>query len=121
MQLVCWEATNLPQIQIHRMDRIERLKEFLHTAPTDLFVLHALGLEYIKIGNELLAQQQFEQVLLLDEGYIGSYYHLAKLFERTGQEEAAIATYQKGMDKAKAAGDNHALSELRSAFEELTF
>ncbi|RYY94825.1 MAG: hypothetical protein EOO11_17090, partial [Chitinophagaceae bacterium] len=59
-------------------------------------------------------------LLARDPGYVGSYYHLAKLLERQGNEAAAIAVYEKGMDTAKAAGDNHAFSELRSAHEELT-
>ena len=57
----------------------------------------------------------------IDENYIGSYYHLAKLLERTGDTEKAIAIYEKGMLKAKEKGEQHALSELRSAYEELTF
>jgi Tfp pilus assembly protein PilF len=60
---------------------------------------------------------------LLDRepGYIGSYYHLAKLLERIGETGEAIRVYEKGMEESKKAGDDHSLSELRSAFEELTF
>jgi Tfp pilus assembly protein PilF len=103
------------------MDRIERLKEFLATNPADNFVQHALALEYIKIGDEESAASLFRQVLERDENYVGSYYHLAKLLERTGDEAGAILVYEKGMQKAKEAGDNHAYSELRSAYEDLTF
>ena len=55
------------------------------------------------------------------EGYIGSYYHLAKLLERNDKTEEAIAVYEKGMEEAKKAGDNHAFGELRGAWEEMTF
>jgi Tfp pilus assembly protein PilF len=103
------------------MDRIDRLKEFLATAPQDCFVKHALALEYIKIGDDATAKQLFEEVLQTDENYIGSYYHLAKLLERTEQIEEAISVYEKGMAKAKEKGEQHAFSELRSAYEELTF
>ncbi len=103
------------------MERIERLNQFLVSAPNDCFVKHALGLEYVKLGNEAAAKQQFEEVLLINENYIGTYYHLAKLLERIGNEEKAINVYETGMEKAKAAGDNHAFSELRSAYEDLTF
>ena len=48
-------------------------------------------------------------------------YHYAKLLERVGNEELAISVYEQGMEKSKAAGDNHTFSELRSAYEELTF
>jgi hypothetical protein len=41
--------------------------------------------------------------------------------ERIGETNEAIKVYEKGMEVAKNLGDNHSLSELRSAFEELTF
>jgi uncharacterized membrane protein (DUF106 family) len=43
------------------------------------------------------------------------------LLERIGETNAAIKVYEKGMEEAKKAGDNHSLGELRSAFEELIF
>jgi Tfp pilus assembly protein PilF len=103
------------------MDRIARLKEFLQANPADNFLKHALALEYIKIDDDSTAQRIFEEILTQDPGYIGSYYHLAKLLERTGDTNAAIQWYEKGMEAAKKAGDQHALGELRSAYEELTF
>ena len=93
----------------------------LESQPADPFLQHALALEYIKTGNEEAARLLFEEILNRDPGYIGSYYHLAKLFERTGETEAALEVYEKGMEAAKKAGENHALSELRSAWEELSF
>ena len=103
------------------MDRIARLKEFLQANPADNFLKHALALEYIKIDDDSTAQRIFEEILTQDPGYIGSYYHLAKLLERTGDTNAAIQWYEKGMEAAKKAGDHHALGELRSAYEELMF
>ena len=103
------------------MDRIEKIKEMMAGNPRDSFLCHALALEYIKLGNDSDARKLFESILENEPGYIGSYYHLAKLLERIGETEAAIKVYEKGMEEAKKAGDNHSLSELRSAFEELTF
>jgi Tfp pilus assembly protein PilF len=103
------------------MDRIERLKEFLAANPEDSFVQHALALEYVKAGDETRARSLFENVLNKDEKYIGSYYHLAKLLERLNENDAAISVYEKGMLKAKEAGDQHAYNELRSAYEDLVF
>ncbi|HYE55179.1 MAG TPA: tetratricopeptide repeat protein [Chitinophagaceae bacterium] len=103
------------------MDRIGKLKEFLQASPQDSFLQHALALEYVKAGDDTAARQLFEEILQRDPAYIGSYYHLAKLLERTGQEKLAIEWYEKGMAAAKAAGDNHAYGELRSAHEELLY
>jgi len=103
------------------MDRIAKLNEFLKANPNDCFVKHALALEYIKINDDATAQRLFEEVLATDEDYIGTYYHLAKLHERNNETEKAIAVYEKGMERAKNKGEQHAYSELRSAYEDLTF
>ena len=103
------------------MDRVEKIKDMLPENPNDSFLCHALALEYIKIGNDGDAKRLFESILDNEPGYIGSYYHLAKLLERIGETDAAIKVYEKGMEEAKKVGDDHSLSELRSAFEELTF
>ena len=103
------------------MDRIYKLKEMLTENPGDSFLCHALALEYIKLGNDDDARKLFESIVKNEPAYIGTYYHFAKLLERIGETDAAIKVYEKGMEEAKKAGDNHSLSELRSAFEELTF
>lgn len=103
------------------MDRIEQINQFLKTSPNDSFLQHALALEYIKLGNETAAKELFEAILKREPGYVGSYYHLAKLYERIGVTTAAIEWYEKGMLEAKKAGDNHAYNELRAAHEELVF
>lgn len=103
------------------MNRLERIKEMLLQNPADSFLQHALALENIKLGKDEEARALFEEILIREPGYIGSYYHLAKLLERSGNNDEAIKWYEKGMEEAKKAGDNHALSELRSAYEDLTF
>jgi Tfp pilus assembly protein PilF len=103
------------------MDRIERIKEMLLAQPGDSFLQHALALEYIKLGNDEEARLLFEEILNREPDYVGSYYHLAKLYERNGRTEDAIKVYIKGMEEAKKAGESHALGELRGAYEELTF
>ncbi len=103
------------------MDRIEKLKEFLTINPADSFIQHAMALEYIKLGKDEAARPLFEEIVNREPGYIGSYYHLAKLLERNDNIEEAISVYEKGMAEAKKSGDNHSYGELRGALEELTF
>ena len=101
------------------MERIEKLKEVLNQNPTDSFLQHALALELVKVGDDLAARSLFEEILRREPGYIGSYYHLAKLLERIGETNIAIEWYEKGMAAAKAADDRHAYSELQMAYEEV--
>lgn len=103
------------------MDRIEKLKEYLKTNHKDSFLQHALALEYIKVGNDAEAKNLFNEILRREPTYVGSYYHLAKLLERIGDEEKAIKIYERGMEEAKKAGDDHSYNELRAAYEEIAF
>lgn len=103
------------------MNRIEKILEFLEQKPDDNFLRHALALEYIKLGDDAKAQTLFEAVLSGAPDYIGSYYHLAKLLERKGETQAAITCYEKGMQAAKNAGDQHAHNELQAAYEDLVY
>jgi len=101
------------------MDRIEKLKEYLKSAQKDSFLQHALALEYIKLGDDEEARKLFVEILLREPTYIGSYYHLAKLLVRTGETDKAIKIYEKGMQEAKRAGDDHSFNELQGEYEDL--
>lgn len=115
--LLCACLQSIPQF--YGMERIEKLKGFLAANPADSFVQHALALEYIKQGDDAEARRLFELLLNRDPAYIGSYYHLGKLLERQGDRAAAIQCFERGMAQASAAGDNHALNELRGAWDNL--
>ena len=101
------------------MEKIEKLKSFLINSPGDSFLKHALALEYIKLGDEAGARKLFLEILERDPSYIGSYYHLARLLERTGETENAKNWYEKGMIAARQAGDSHAYNELQTAYEDI--
>jgi len=101
------------------MSRIEKLLEFMKTAEKDSFLQHALALEYIKIGKDEEARNLFNEILLREPTYIGSYYHLGKLLERVGDKDRAIRVYERGMEEARKAKDNHSYSELQAALEDL--
>lgn len=102
-------------------ERIEKLKAFLKDSPNDCFLNHALALEYVKLGNDAEAQKAFEHNLQVDAAYVATYYHLAKLYERTGEQGEAIHTYEEGMKAAKAANDMHSYNELQGAYEDLVY
>ena len=102
------------------MSRIEKLNEMLGQQPDDSFLKHALALELIKTGDDVTPRSLFESILSRDPSYVGSYYHLGKLFERSGEAEDAIKIYEKGMTECKKINDMHALNELRGAYDDLT-
>ena len=101
------------------MSRIEKLLEYLKTADKDSFLQHALALEYIKVGNDEEARKLFNELLLREPSYVGSYYHLGKLLERVADYEKAVRIYKRGMEEAKKAQDNHSYNELQAALEDI--
>lgn len=103
------------------MDRINQIQQFLEETPDDNFLIHALALEYVKAEDDGEAKKWFEKNLDHSPQYIPTYYHLGKLFERCQLENEAIRIYAMGMEVAKGANDQHAYSELRSVYEELTY
>lgn len=101
------------------MSRMDTIREMLNKGSDDPFLWHALALEHIKLGEDLAAKDCFLRVLTDHPNYVGSYYHLAKLYERLAEHSAAIETYEKGLKEAQKAGDRHAFNELRSALDEI--
>lgn len=101
------------------MSRIEKLRSFLETSPTDSFLQHALALEYIKIGQDEDAEKLFREILQREPGYVGSYYHLGKLLERKNDFPGAREVYEAGMLEAKKVKDQHSYNELMGAFEDI--
>jgi len=102
-------------------DRIGKLRQFLQQTPNDSFLNHALALEYVKLGDDAEAKLLFEKNLLHTPEYVATYYHLGKLRERNGDQQAALQIYETGMTIAKAAGDMHTYSELQGAYDELAY
>lgn len=103
------------------MSKILQLQEFLKAQPKDSFLRHALALEYIKLNDLAKAEELFVELLQDNPSYVGSYYHIAKLYELLNNQEKAIEYYTKGMEVAKQAKDNHAYNELQASYEDLIY
>jgi tetratricopeptide (TPR) repeat protein len=100
------------------MDRLAALREFLREDPADAFTRFALAQELWKSGDHEQARRIFEELVAEQPEYVGTYYHLGKLYEELGRTGEAIRTYEEGIGRATAAGDPHARSELQSALLE---
>ena len=103
------------------MNRIEQLEIFLLETPNDAFLNYALATEYVSMGDDEKAEFIFRDLLEKNPDYVATYYHLGKLLERKQQKNEAMDTYRIGIEKAKAKGEQHSLSELQSALLELEY
>ena len=97
------------------MDRLAALLDFHHADPDDAFTRFALAQEYLKRDEPAQALAFFEALVRDHPDYVGTYYHLGKLYETLGRAESAAGVYRSGIAAATRAGDAHARSELQGA------
>ncbi|MGE6219111.1 tetratricopeptide repeat protein [Nubsella zeaxanthinifaciens] len=96
--------------------RLSKLFEFLEADPNDSFILYAIATEYNVSNDTSNALKYYLQLTEKHPDYVGTYYHLGKLYEKLQQKEEAIRIYQIGMQAARNKRDMHALSELQGAY-----
>ncbi|MNX54912.1 Tetratricopeptide repeat protein [compost metagenome] len=96
--------------------RLAKLLEFLSNDPNDPFVLYALATEYNTSNDTEKALEYYLKLITDHPDYVGTYYHLGKLYQKIGQAEQALDIYQKGMIAARNKRDMHAFSELQGAY-----
>ncbi|MFM7217816.1 MAG: tetratricopeptide repeat protein [Bacteroidota bacterium] len=103
------------------ISRIDQLKEFLKEDPEDPFLHFALALELLKMNQLEEARDLLELLKNRKPDYLPTYYRLGKTYEELKRTTAALATYQEGIQLAKTKGEQHTLSELQSAHQNLLF
>lgn len=104
---------------MNNIARVEKLKLMLQEHPTDSFLLFALGLEMIKVGESNEAESLFRKIISNDPDYCGVYYHLGKLLEKLDRVDEALQIYDLGMLVCKKLNEQHNYNELRSALDNL--
>jgi len=96
--------------------RLNKLLAFLTTEPNDPFILYALATEYNSLNDTEQAYHYYLKLVDEHPAYVGTYYHLGKLYQKHGETDKAIAIYQQGMKRAREKGDGHAFAELQGAY-----
>lgn len=101
--------------------RIATLAKAVKDNPEDSFYKFTLALEMLKIEELGKARILFEAIRDQDPEYVGVYYHLAKLYEKIGENKKALSTYKEGIKVADSQNEMHTKSELSSALMNLEF
>ncbi len=96
-------------------NRLNQLLQLQKELPNDSFLLFAIAKEHEKANEMEKALDYYLQLLSKDPEYIGTYYHLGKLYEHFEKATEAFQTYTTGMAIAKKQGDQHSLNELAGA------
>jgi tetratricopeptide (TPR) repeat protein len=98
------------------LSRLDKLLEFIKNEPNDEFLKYALATEYLRLNQVDIALIYYEDLVNNHPNYVGTYYHLGKLYEALNRKQDAITTYENGMKVTKAKRDNHAFSELQAVY-----
>lgn len=101
------------------MNKVERLKEMIVKYPNDCFSRHALAMEYLKTGDIAEAIHEMENILVIDENHVGTYYHLAKAYEKIEKFTNALEVLEKGIKIAASNAAQNDLRELNGALDQL--
>jgi len=101
------------------INRLERLLEFIVNEPNDPFLKYALATEYLRLNNPEKALSFYLELVNKHTDYVGTYYHLGKLYEQMNQQNDALKIYEQGIEVAKRIKDQHALNELLGVYNAL--
>jgi len=99
--------------------KIRDLASSLKKNPDDSFIKFALALELLKKDDVSKARILFESILKHDPDYVGVYYHLGKLYEKTGRLQEAQQMYLDGIEIAQEQNEIRTEKELKEALESI--
>ncbi len=100
------------------MDRLAALLDFNRLDPDDPFTRFAIAQEYRNRDDFAQALTFFGDLIHDHPNYVGTYFHLGKLYIQLDRTGEAIMTYRAGIDAATKNGDLHARAELQNALLE---
>lgn len=97
------------------------LRQLAKARPDDPFPRYGLAMELHTRGEAeaVEAVEVFESLLADHPGYVPSYLMFGNLLARRGEGSRAVQVLERGIEAARAAGDEHALGELSAARAEL--
>lgn len=101
------------------MTRLQKLLKLLEKNPSDSFTRYAIALEHRSAGSLQKAVDLLGRLMQDDPDYLAAYYQLGKLYQELNDPETAKTVFEKGLEGARAAGDQHTADELLEAIEEL--
>jgi len=99
--------------------RLEMLEKMTASGQADSFAWYALALEYKGMGRIEDAHATFTKLREKDASYVPMYLMCGTMLIDAERRDEAREWLETGIEKAKAKGDMHALSELEGALRQL--
>lgn len=101
-------------------DRLAQLMRMADAEPGDPFFPYGIAQEHARAGRHDEAIAWYDRTVAVDPGYCYAYFHKARSLEELGRIDDACAALRAGIERARTAGDRHALSELSGYLDQLT-
>ena len=99
--------------------RLDMLDQMIAKGSDDPFVHYARAMELRRLERLEDARAAFAEVAERFPTYVPTYLMAAQVCEQLAQEDDARSWAERGIEKAKAAGDAHAAGELQAFLDEL--
>ena len=102
--------------------RREKIEEMLQERSDDPFLWYSLAMDCLSERGEVdlsRAVTALERTLSCDAGYVPAYLQLGMLHSREDRPTEAADVLRQGITTAKAAGDDHAISEMQAVLDSL--
>ena len=93
--------------------RLEQIRVLLRDEPDDPFLLYGLAMEYLSVDDPTAAATAFRDLMTRQPDYVPTYLMLGQTLQRLDRTEEAADVLRQGAVAAKAAGNDHALSEIQ--------
>ena len=94
------------------MPSIEQLEGLLAMEPDDVFLNFGLAMALASAGKTQEAALRFEKTISLDPGYVAAYFQKGRMLADLGKTQEARAILERGIETARAVGDQHAMGEM---------
>lgn len=101
------------------MPRREQLEAMLTDDPDDVFLNYALAMQLIADGDSAAGVSHLDRVMQLDPNYVPAYFQSAQALAQHGDTDRSRDLLRRGIDRARANGDQHAVEEMGGLLAQL--
>jgi predicted Zn-dependent protease len=94
--------------------RMAQIEALLASDPADAFLRYGLAMEYASAGDDATAARLLTELVTSDPGnpYVPAFLMAGQIYQRLGDDAAAVATLKAGVAAAAKAGNDHARGEM---------
>ena len=99
--------------------RLRQIQAWLAETPDDPELRYSLAMEYRSLGDDERTAAELRSLIADQPQYVASYLMLAQTLVKLVRDDEAKNVLRRGVQAAKQAGNEHAMSELQGMLESL--